>query len=76
MLTILPIAAQQITEHWIDVDKGRLYCQTIGKGEPLLFIHGGPGLNQSYLIPAFETLAKKYMLIFMINVHPENRRYL
>ncbi|MBP8752687.1 MAG: alpha/beta fold hydrolase [Chitinophagales bacterium] len=64
VLTILPIAAQQITEHWIDVDKGRLYCQTIGKGEPLLFIHGGPGLNQSYLIPAFETLAKKYMLIF------------
>lgn len=64
VLTILPVAAQQITEHWISVDKGRLYCQTMGKGEPLLFIHGGPGLNQSYLVPAFESLAKKYMLIF------------
>lgn len=46
------------------MDKGRLYCRTMGEGEPLLFVHGGPGLNQSYLLPAFNALTKKYMLIF------------
>lgn len=35
-----------------------------GKGEPLLIVHGGPGLNHSYLLPHLKKLSKQYSLIF------------
>ncbi|PZR35021.1 MAG: hypothetical protein DI538_15820 [Azospira oryzae] len=41
-----------------------LYVKILGEGEPLLVVHGGPGLNQSYFMPHMNALAKKYKLIF------------
>lgn len=35
-----------------------------GKGEPLLIVHGGPGLNHTYLLPHFKNLAKWFTLVF------------
>jgi proline iminopeptidase len=35
-----------------------------GKGEPLLIVHGGPGLNHTYLLPHLKKLSKWYTLIF------------
>lgn len=35
-----------------------------GKGEPLLIVHGGPGLNHTYLLPHLKNLAKWYTLVF------------
>jgi proline iminopeptidase len=35
-----------------------------GKGAPLLIVHGGPGLNHSYLLPHLKKLSKQYTLIF------------
>ncbi len=35
-----------------------------GKGEPLLIVHGGPGLNHTYLLPHLKKLSKQYTLIF------------
>jgi len=42
----------------------QLYCQSIGTGVPLVIIHGGPGLDHSYLLPQMEQLADSYELIF------------
>lgn len=42
----------------------KLYIKIVGEGEPLLIVHGGPGLNHSYLLPHLDALAKKYKLIF------------
>ncbi len=42
----------------------KLYVKIMGEGEPLLIVHGGPGLNHSYLMPHLNVLAKKYKLIF------------
>jgi len=41
-----------------------LYLKTIGKGEPILIIHGGPGLDHTYFLPQMEGLAKNHELIF------------
>lgn len=41
-----------------------LYYHMIGKGEPVIIIHGGPLLDQSYLYDHFKSLAKDHMLIF------------
>lgn len=35
-----------------------------GKGEPLLIVHGGPGLNHTYLLPHLKKLSKWYTLVF------------
>ena len=42
----------------------KLFCKTIGSGEPLVIIHGGPGLDHSYLLPQMEALANNFKLIF------------
>lgn len=40
-----------------------LYYRIQGKGEPIVVLHGGPGMNHTYFFPHFETLAKTYKLI-------------
>jgi proline iminopeptidase len=42
----------------------QLYCKSIGTGIPLVIIHGGPGLDHSYLLPQMGQLADTYELIF------------
>ncbi|MEK7729451.1 MAG: alpha/beta fold hydrolase [candidate division KSB1 bacterium] len=41
-----------------------LYYKIIGEGEPIVILHGGPGLDHSYFLPQMEKLAKNYKLIF------------
>jgi proline iminopeptidase len=42
----------------------RLYYHTMGRGEPILFLHGGPALPHGYLLPWVEPLARGHRLIF------------
>lgn len=46
------------------VNGTKLYVKTIGQGEPILVIHGGPGLDHTYFLPQMEGLAKNHELIF------------
>lgn len=48
----------------VDINGTSLYYSSIGKGEPILIIHGGPVLDQSYMTGHFDELAKNYRLIF------------
>lgn len=41
-----------------------IYCKVIGEGEPIIIIHGGPGLSHNYLLKPFSQLAENYRLIF------------
>lgn len=41
-----------------------LYFNVKGKGEYLLVLHGGPGLNHSYFIPHLKELEKKFTVIY------------
>ena len=54
-----------IKEFMIPVVAAELYCKIIGKGRPILFIHGGPGLVHNYFLPYMESLLPYgYQLIF------------
>ena len=42
----------------------RLFYRSMGRGEPVLFLHGGPGLPHGYLLPWMEPLARSHRLVF------------
>ncbi|MEO1625059.1 MAG: alpha/beta fold hydrolase [Bacteroidota bacterium] len=46
------------------INDAKIFTKVIGKGEPILIVHGGPGFNHSYLLPHFQDLAKDHQLIF------------
>ena len=41
-----------------------IYYKIIGEGLPLVFVHGGPGLEHTYFLPHMNELAKDYQLIY------------
>lgn len=49
-----------VTSH----DDVRLYYRTVGSGDPVLVLHGGPGLDHGYLAPDLEPLAASHRLVF------------
>ncbi len=53
-----------INETWVPSGNGKLFCKTMGKGKPLIIIHGGPGLTQDYLLPGLDKLAETNFVIF------------
>jgi len=54
----------ETTEKTIDVNGVNHFIKIMGEGEPLLVLHGGPGLFHDYLVPHLQSLAKDYQLIF------------
>jgi len=40
-----------------------IWYQTLGEGPPVIAIHGGPGLDHSYLVPGLDPLALTHRLI-------------
>ena len=52
------------SEGFIALPQTQLYYQTAGKGEPIIILHGGPGMDHSYLLPQMEILKKDHQLIF------------
>lgn len=49
---------------YLDVQGGKIYYQTLGQGDPILVVHGGPGLDQTYLQPQLFELAQNNQVIF------------
>lgn len=54
----------QDTSGLYPINNTMLYLEIMGEGEPILIVHGGPGLNHEYLLPHLAPLAKKHKLIF------------
>ncbi len=48
----------------VGVEGADLYYQAVGSGEPIVVVHGGPGLDHTYLRDGLEPLAGSYRLIF------------
>ena len=53
-------------ELFIPVDQGKLFCRVFGnkKNTPIIVMHGGPGLGQSYLLPQMSEIGKFSFAIF------------
>jgi len=55
---------ESFTEGLKNINNTGLYCKASGSGEPIIVIHGGPGLSHDYLYPHLQGLAKTHRLIF------------
>src|SRR5258706_1718266 len=64
LLLISCAAPQKGEEGLLAVKCKSLYYHAIGKGEPVIIVHGGPVLDQSYMIDHFKELSKNHRLIF------------
>jgi proline iminopeptidase len=47
-----------------DINGTQLYYKAIGTGEPIFFLHGGPGGSHRYFLPHMQQLADEYQLVF------------
>lgn len=63
-LSTYQIPNGSIKEGFVEAKNGRIYYQIVGKGDPVIVIHGGPGLDQGYLLPGMALLAKNHQVIF------------
>ncbi len=48
----------------IQVGKASLYARDVGKGAPVIVLHGGPDFDHSYLLPDLDRLAASFRLIY------------
>lgn len=49
---------------FIKTNDAQIFCRVFGKGEPIIVVHGGPGLSQDYLLPQMAKLAQTNLVIF------------
>lgn len=52
------------SESRIKVDSTSLYVRVIGKGQPVIVLHGGPDFDHSYLLPDLDKLKDAFRLIY------------
>jgi proline iminopeptidase len=52
-------------EGFIDAHGVLIYYLIVGRGEPLLIVHGGPGASHDYFLPYLLPLARSNKLIFI-----------
>ena len=51
-------------ESHIPVHGAGLYCREIGRGTPMIVLHGGPDFDISYLLPELDLLSDRFHLIY------------
>ncbi len=60
----IPIA-YAIQEGFVDAHSVLIYYKTVGRGAPLVIVHGGPGASHDYFLPYLLPLARHNRLIFI-----------
>jgi proline iminopeptidase len=60
-----PANVYKIDEGYVDVGGVFIYYKSLGTGEPLVILHGGPGASHDYLLPHLIPLAKTNRLVFI-----------
>jgi len=54
-----------VDEGFVDAHGVLIYYLSVGRGEPLLIVHGGPGASHDYFLPYLLPLARSNRLIFI-----------
>jgi proline iminopeptidase len=57
--------ASRVREGFVEGAGARIYFKTLGRGAPLLLLHGGPGADHSDFLPALTPLAGRYQLVLI-----------
>ncbi len=61
------VDAQVMDDHWYfqSTDKTSwIFVRDIGSGEPVIVIHGGPGMPHDYLLPIYQGLEDEFKFVF------------
>ncbi|WP_042148899.1 alpha/beta fold hydrolase [Paucisalibacillus sp. EB02] len=48
---------------YVNINGHNIHINIIGEGEPIIFLHGGPGSEHRFFLPHVLPLAKKYQLV-------------
>lgn len=59
-----PAYAQNARQGLLSLDDARLFYEVVGSGEPIIVVHGGPGLDHEYLQPGLDALATRNTLVY------------
>lgn len=51
-------------EGLVPINGTELFINAFGEGDPILFVHGGPGLSHDYFLPQLATLSEEFNVIF------------
>src|SRR6059058_541519 len=54
-----------IRDGFVDARGVLIYYWEIGRGTPLMVVHGGPGASHDYFLPYLLPLARRHKLIFI-----------
>ncbi len=65
MTTVTGANVYKQEEGFVDANGVLIYYQIIGRGTPLMIVHGGPGASHDYLLPYLLPLARGNRLIFI-----------
>lgn len=63
-LILMTGLSAEFKEGFVESKNSKLFYKTAGQGNPLIVIHGGPGLSMDYLLPQMSELAKTNFVIF------------
>src|SRR5215475_9204988 len=51
-------------EFRVPVGKSDLYAREIGRGQPIIVLHGGPDFDHTYFLPDMDRLSDSYRLLY------------
>ncbi len=54
-----------VQEQFVDANGVLIYTESLGRGDPLVVLHGGPGASHDYLLPGLLPLARHHRLVFL-----------
>lgn len=54
-----------LEEGFVDANGVLIYYKALGRGEPLVIVHGGPGASHDYFLPYLLPLARHNRLVFI-----------
>jgi proline iminopeptidase len=57
-------SAQRARQGMLSLESARIFYEVVGQGDPIVVVHGGPGLDHSYLQPGLDALAIRNTLIY------------
>lgn len=59
-----PGAQAQVRQGLVSLPDARLFYEVVGSGDPIVVVHGGPGLDHRYLRPGLDVLASGHALVY------------
>jgi proline iminopeptidase len=60
-----PANVYPVQQGFVDANGVMIYYEILGRGEPLIIVHGGPGASHDYFLPYLLPLARHNQVIFI-----------